>query len=326
MPQTKEIPRLSTSEMDEIVFETIKQNPGSTSRQIRLILEDDPRGIFKESFLINSLKRLEEEQRRIVKRAKKEFEHGKIVRKYFVRDEDSEFQFHLKLGKDILEEIIEYNSNQRIFAFATGKKTIAIALENNEYYKKTAKFYESLEKMEENDLVKLRFPDVFVEFYGLIPHSYSIQYLPPDENKAIRIEIIENVESQKDYEPKKTKRILILEDEEDYCEDLVTRLEDEGHIVEYAKDITSFLEKLEKKSFDFVSIDKRIVSETDEKNIAGKMFFEVLKACPNAEVGLLTNKLEKSEEDYFTKLGFKTILRKKEKRTGDQLVKILRAL
>ena len=121
--------------------------------------------------------------------------------------------------------------------------------------------------------------------------------------------------------------ILILEDEEDYCEDLVNRLEEEGHDVEYANDIKQFLTKLnEDKLFDFVSIDKRIVSETDEQNIAGKMFFEVLKACPNAEIGLLTNKLEKSEEDYFTKLGYKTILRKKEKRTGDQLVKILRAL
>lgn len=315
-----------TEELDNLVLETIKQNPGITAKQLEIILADNPKGEFSQSFLTNSLRRLENIDNAIYKLSKKEFEHGKIVRTYWAK-ESADFDYDLQFEKNVLKENIDYTEKKEISAFAIGKKTIAIANSDNKHYLGISKFSSPFEIYKDNDFVKLKFPNEFVDFYNLKPNEFSFQFLPPDENKGIRIEIIENVESSGDFYPQSKKKILVFEDIEDYCESLVSNLQEEGHDVDYAHDVEGFKNKLRnKKPFDFIVLDKRIKTESEDENVAGKLYFEIKKEDPGAEVGLLTKtKLSRSEKDYYTKLGFKTILYKREYKIGEQLLKVLRA-
>lgn len=320
-----------TAELDSIVFDRIKQNPGVTIKRLEIILKNDEGSEFSQSFLTNSLRRLENLDKAIYKRSQKEFEHGKIVRQYYAVDEQSS-NYDIKLGTDVLQQSTGFVNGKELWAFAIGNKEIVIATNDNDYYQRHSIFSAPFLVTIEDGVAKLKFPKKIVDFYKLKPESYSINFSPHGENKAIILEINYDVKSTGDFRPLKTKKILIFDDDEDFCTEIVENLKREGHEVEYVTSDIELLERVEQSikeedPFDFICLDKKMFTKSKgEEDVAARLYFKILEMSPGTQVGLLSGKMEDSERSYFANLGFKTVLKKKEDKMGFLLAKIISAL
>ena len=326
-------------ELDSIVFDTIQHHPGYTLKQIQKLLSEGNRASdFDISFLTNSLARLKKEGK-IFSQTKDDVVHGKVINTYYIQSLNNEKnnEFHLKFKKNDLQNSIGYLSetDTPIVSHAINREKIIVTIANNDYYNNITKFSNKFIVNSDGEWIKLKFHDDFITFYDLEEGKYLFRIEPDEKIQSLILTRVANKLSKDEKEIPTIKRILILEDEEEWAQELTERLETEGYEADYATSVPEFKQKLKEGApFDFISLDKKIIDETDSEDVAGELFFEIKRKSPNAKVGILSRKIEPSEFDYYQELGFICLLLKRPRNrnretfneVGDELLATLKVI
>ena len=297
---------------DKIILKIISDYNGLTSKQIATWiskLEDKPD--LKRSFLINSLKRLEDAGKIITS---SEFVHGKLIKKY-KRKYSDKITVTIPNGtafKDIQDEP---------YAYVIDWTTIIISTKNNKEFNRPASPNQvspqpiklKLKKIMQN---KFELPKEFIHFYDLQPGSFTFDYEYPSKKQNIIdhiiIKIIRNASSINVNKSKPIKCVLILEDSIIFGNTLKDAFEDEGHSVTITHTVDEFIKALKKngKSFDIISLDNKV----DNQYIAKEMSIEIKYNAPQAHIGLISSQFNDSEREVFQDLAFEFILKKNPRR------------
>jgi len=294
-------------ENDQIVLNCLIRYQRLSLKQIEELIErGTTKGVFKRTFLINSLKRLEDKGS-IFSVTQQEPIHGKII-KYYV------YKFPNEI--DQTKIIISKKANFLKFkdevphAFVFSNDTIAIAAKDNKSFKSSTTYSEPLVRVESNSDDVFQLPQYFIDFYELKPTTYYFKKeVSPDHILLKKIKILKSI-----AEPERTntKNILILEDHVAYATKLKERLERDGHRVKHVKTVKDLTDELNKngKNYDVISLDKRI----ENYNVAKPLSYEIRYKAPQAKLGLLTSTLHDREQREFQNLDFDFILPKKGKK------------
>ena len=298
---------LETEKNDKIVLECLRRYQRLTIKQIEKILKKgDQKQIAKRSFLLNSLKRLEDEHL-IFSKTSEDTVYGKLKKYYF-------YKFTNQVGA--IEIIIPKNAEVAFLdktptAYSISNDKIAISSADNQDFINRAKFSKSLEtkQITEEEIV-FRLPKSFIDFYSLQPNTFYFEK-EITKNSIIlkKIKIVKSADEEKD-EISNTKKILILEDHKEFGKTLAKRLERDGHNVVLVQNVEEFFKMLknEGKTFDVISLDRKVGFD----NVAKRLSYEIRYNAPQAKVGLLTaTTLSEQEEEDYQNLDFDYILPKK---------------
>ena len=319
---------LNTKKNDQILLNCLERYQKLTLKQIQEIFSGgEKKDIFQRSFLLNALKRLEDKQL-IFSRTSKDIIKGKIIKSYFYKFVKNQDETEIVIPKNTKITFLE----KTLEAYSITNDKIIITSADNEDISKRAIFSEPISIIKSYNEVKiLKLPPLIIRFYELYPGTFYFDKEILSDLiilKKIKILKTSNKEKQKiDH----LKKILLLEDHISYGNDLVKKLKKEGHTVELVRTVTDFENILKKdgKTFDIISLDRRI----DNEHVAKQLSYEIKYNAPQAKVGLLTGTtLTDEEKDEFQNLDFDYILPKKSKiktgfsQVGEELVAWLRAI
>jgi CheY-like chemotaxis protein len=310
LQKARDIRSKETEEHDQAVLDCLQRYQRLSLKQIKEILTSGTRQkIFKDAFLTNSLKRLED-KRLIFSETPLEPVHGKMVKYYFYR-------FTNDLDEDKI--IIPKNTTLTFLddipmAYSISDDTIVISDKNSQKYSSQAKFSSPLiEKKISNDEKIFQLPVLFIKFYKLERGTYYFKKEFTED--ALLLKKIKIHKSMEEDKIQNTKNILILEDHIEYAKKLVERLKKEGHMVIHVSTVQEFLKVLKEKGqkLDVISLDKRI----EEESVAKLLSYEIRHEAPQAKIGILSSNLNEDERMEYQNLDFDFILPKKAKiKTG----------
>ena len=260
-------------------------------------LTEEPNSLLsRRSFLIGSLKRLEDDGKI---KSETELVHGKLIKKYIIKNSD---KITIIIPNRPQLKYIQYEPH----AYAIDADTIIVSTKNNKVLLMECKFNSKLKKLKQN---QFELPNEFVNFYNLKLGSYRFE--PKYDDDKIIIDVIRNVKSSKpNPKSKNSKNILVLEDCKIFAEKVIKRkLEDNGHKVTIAHTINEFKKVIKKKgkTFDIISLDNRV----DNKNMAEDVSVDIRYYAPQAHIGLISGNFDWFEKNKFQDLAFEFVLKKK---------------
>ena len=298
-------------ELDKIIQDLFDDFQFLTIQQIEKIFKKsnfEKKEKLKRSFLINSLKRLEE-MNIISSKTGGGTIHGKLTKFY-----------HKTLPKDydytkIIIGATDYFSflKHHPTAYAMDSDTIIITSTNSQEHIAKAKFFTEIPlqtSLNKPDLIILQLPKEFIKFYKLRPGEYYFDQI--FSNDMIILKKIRNIKSE-DMESISQKLVLILEDNIKYGARIEKRLKQDGHKIILTTTVPEFLDelKLNCDKIDIISLDNSV----GRQDVAEKVSYEIRNYAPKAKIGLLTNNLDEDEEKQFQILNFHYILPKKPSRS-----------
>jgi len=311
-------------QLDEIVLETIKIYPGKSLMWLQNYLKITKNKKLKRTFLINSLKRLEDDSL-VFSSTGPSAKHGKIAKNYYYNydNDKTKFEYYEDELIPFIDDINDWLSEP--MAYATKYNEIILGKHNDNSIKCEFKLPLIVEKNKKDKKIILKLPNRIKDFYHLLRGTFDFKS-SFTKNKIILTKIV-NIKSSDEKKKKKSKLILVLEDDPDFAEDYVNALENAGHKVKFAKNLNDFKKIIRntKKKFDFISIDNRI----RDKNVANKLFSEISYSSPDSEVGLYSKNFSTEEVKHFQERGFVCIIPKKPKRRfgrvriGQEIIKYL---
>jgi len=296
----------NTEKNDKIVLDCLERYQKLTLKQIKDIFsKSSKRDTFKRSFLINSLKRLENKGL-IFSRTSNETIHGKLTKFYYKKLPEDFNYTKIIIGEKDYFTFLDQNPT----AYAMEDNKIIISSENSKECINEKKFsYPMIVKKENNSsTVILQLPNEFIKFYKLIPGEYYFDYIfSKDKITLIKIRNIKSDERESSLK----KIVLVLEDHPGYGKKIKKKLIDKGHEVILTIDVEQFLNKLKKynRKIDVISLDNAI----NKEDVAEKLSYEIRHYAPQAKIGLLTKNLEEDEKEQFQVLNFHYILPKRRK-------------
>ena len=311
--------------MDETVYKTIERFQNITLMQLDDFFKMAGKGgKFSRTFLVNSLKRLEKENR-IYSRTTEEPIHGKLTKVFFIKSEEPLDVTEIKIVKQPFMGFLE----KPLSAYAIKDNMIIISNSDRNDLLEKANFVEPIIiKESDSETIILQLANKFIDFYRLeVKRFYFEKIYESDKIILIR----KNILKSSDPVEKKIKKIILLEDNKKFGSTLEDKLKKVGHDVKWFRDPEEFIEYLQKegKNIDIVSLDMEI----DNSKIADKISYEIRHNAPQAKIGLLSDNLEDElEKKKFLDLNFDFVLPKTPNPElgfidiGDELISWIKAI
>lgn len=309
--------------MDDVVFHVIQRYQNLTLKQIESFFEKAEMKGYPRSFLLNSLRRLEEDKK-IFSRTTEDAIHGKLTKIYFIKSNESLDVTSVKIRRNEFMPFLD--NNPAVFAIKDDE--IWISPEDDVECQRESIFFNPAKTVDyDYDYLLIKLPDKFIKFYKLDSGKYYFKKLYQKNRIILQKKMIFKSD---EFIHKKNKKIVILEDSKIFGKRLEKKLKIEGHNPIVFLDEKKFMSYLKQngKSVDVISLDKKIKS----KNIADKISYEIRYNAPQAKIGLLTVSLSRKEKMLYQDLNFDFILNKEPNpdidfpEIGDELVAWLKVV
>ncbi len=302
LEEARSVRSKTTQHNDNLVLELIRENPRLSSTEIEKLSQS--KHPFARSYLINALKRLEDD-----KVISFEYSHdgSKIIKKYFVNYGRSldPVPGVIQIPKQLLTDPSEWHSTGFLYAHKNNIMKIS-AKENNKL--EESSFFNFKIPIEHNDyLLLLKIPQSISDYYDLDVHNYKTLI----ENNIVRITVIPKPSSiDKKTIDKKTihsKKILLMEDKDYWRTEFANGLMKAGHHVDPTKTKEDAVEWFDKHNYDYVILDWDMYNKKEGEEV----FTSFKKKNPNIKGALITSHNLESHWDRLQRLGFNRIIRKR---------------